>query len=1614
MTTFLNMSPENGHSSTIEVSSDIKLPLHVQCDLPAPLFDHHAKPKAINIPNPESDNSTTCTNPRLREMLETYFPSDDDNWDTDVEYDGSPCVDPRLKKGRRRRRTTLSNTAKVKHCDQSDDESLVTSWPIYPIQCCVQSRESFNIPSDYGSSNSDQTPSRFIEARKKNSVREERCRQAIYKISAALKVDQLETCTPSTADESWDEKIIPDLVGEQECSTMDGDNGFISQDDESSCRSELIADMQLTERAKKIQHGLNLQELEELAWEAERAAEAGDEKFFGSATKFGIDEVAASSIPSFGIHTDVAHVHEDAMDAFTTPNKSNCGRRHRLDSSRSNSCGTRIITPPLYSISRTNDCRDELDGITTISPPPRLKRFPKTAVKRPKNLKHLGRNMSAPCKIQHQPSHEITPSHLSNTLNMTATFLSSRQFATALPPPKKIRVMSLRHVDEVIPSFMEMHHNLRLNLVRNGVGAGMLLHQSDDYDIDKLKSLAGDKKENFALAQVASFPFFPRVDSFQRMFSSDNSLGTREGDNIDSPNSLVYNESFAMSPDQIIDDTIDDTIDCVSFVSCGSATLNTISRQVLMTPKKPLHANNVVDHDGLHEDMYVCTLASEIHIPGRENVWTVSPLPSVPHDVDAHYETNDCFATPPRAHNVRPSSKSRWSSFWENLSPKRKLFAPSPLRLPRIMSSSRTLATSSASGRVDPGLELPPPDLESLQSELESQIPELEPPLIQCNIDERQDLHDHDKKQNVSSVEVNNIASSLISPEELDDRMIMLDSPLIRCNNDESQGVHDRDKKQNVFSAEINNIASSFVNPEELDHSMNMLDYRTKPPDSIATVNTTCDYEQAKQSFINTSDSTMSMITSSNYERAKQSFNGTNQHADITDSCKQKLSFENSDILSEQTFPPERSEGFQIKPVKQSYNGTYQHPANMDSYKQKLSSDGSDSMYTTKKSDTLAEQAFSFESFYTAKQSIVETYQKTANTDYHKEKLSFEDNNSMCSAMKKSDVLLDQICSTKNSRDLESDIQPGYFLSLLSSSDSTNECEYDILSDTRPSTDDTLLVSNCVMPENIGTHVLNNTRLSEDTLLVSNCGVSENIRTRDSKRNFDSQKEDGDESPSTEVQIVGPNLAMNVPHNRFVFPLEQVSFPSLYRKIPGMNIESDKPPLYPAVTRLANILKRVNQRLSVEETKFSKPLSNEVTHSNNSVMLQIDQQATSEPSSIHQNEAVAIDGTSRKDNSSEIIIEVVHVMRSQNEDPVENIKVGLSESTSKSNTIGPVINVNFSSDHTLTEEEQSELPEGKNDSIKKQLSNLTDGPSVFLEQPNEGCHKKQSSLSSLPSRICFGDDSSLCGIGDGGTEGICDGRANYLLDHSCDEKSTLVGMIENVPSIIGRLSPLLGRKIPNGDNKNTPEDISFLKNYFYVGVESKNEPSTQLHTSDDTNSFINRDVYCGTYEWGLGCNMDAALECLPENNSEILDTNNNVYPTNSNQVLRRADTKKKWSNKPLFQRGKVTLGDRAFESPALQLKKGGVFNQQKKEDLDDLKGDMDNTNHSIAFAELEIDSQDTSAENDVEMENPNLLWHVRDRVSRSAFSPIQENCENVYHVSSNKVEVMASKDEGLK
>merc|ERR1712238_402116 len=51
--------------------------------------------------------------------------------------------------------------------------------------------------------------------------------------------------------------------------------------------SEELVDLELTERARKIQDELRLNELAELAFEAERAALAGRKKFVGNASVFG-------------------------------------------------------------------------------------------------------------------------------------------------------------------------------------------------------------------------------------------------------------------------------------------------------------------------------------------------------------------------------------------------------------------------------------------------------------------------------------------------------------------------------------------------------------------------------------------------------------------------------------------------------------------------------------------------------------------------------------------------------------------------------------------------------------------------------------------------------------------------------------------------------------------------------------------------------------------------------------------------------------------------------------------------------------------------------------------------------------------------------------------------------------------------------------------------------------------------------------------------------------------------------------------------------------------------------------------------------------------------------
>jgi len=102
------------------------------------------------------------------------------------------------------------------------------------------------------------------EARTRNSRLESRCRDAMQAISTAF---------ISNKENSMIENSLLEAH-------------FISPESiESQTKNEKY-DFEVTQRARKLQHDLRVQEIKELVWEAEHTAEAGDEKFVGIVTKF--------------------------------------------------------------------------------------------------------------------------------------------------------------------------------------------------------------------------------------------------------------------------------------------------------------------------------------------------------------------------------------------------------------------------------------------------------------------------------------------------------------------------------------------------------------------------------------------------------------------------------------------------------------------------------------------------------------------------------------------------------------------------------------------------------------------------------------------------------------------------------------------------------------------------------------------------------------------------------------------------------------------------------------------------------------------------------------------------------------------------------------------------------------------------------------------------------------------------------------------------------------------------------------------------------------------------------------------------------------------------------
>jgi len=674
----------------------------------------------------DSDGGSTiseCTNPYLERLLQRYFPSDDEDngCDADGEYDTtrelyqidefmpararrSPThskISPWRRRQMRSRRFSNSedNIYKVVLEDEEKEEVLMNTaqWleearRHYVVGEVKRQKEHHNDNGDFfpiGMQTLNTTSSENIYNSQGNSAWD----SSPSTVASDNNAEILDIGPPRLVRDCHDEDDIrKSLFTQNSVNSMNSvnsitpdmmllDQDMVSQQIENYDFFELDTDddLELTYRARKIQHDLRLQEMEELAIEAERAAEEGKKKFVGSATKFG---------------ADFDELHSDRRNAINETN---------LLSQCRNSITTNTFQR--YAENSMLSPRFNQRGMS-------FNMMPSTDIKRPKPLSASSRLSSAPSKLQNRnpPSAFTVPSTVSSILTATS-FLS---LTTQNPSEKKVPVLSLRHIEEVIPSFREMHPFIRSHMVRAGVKEQMLMSQdqilnsvqNDNDNDDNVKGKADEKESNTG-SRASSNSIFPRIQSFQKLFTSLSGLSLDDKKKIQSTTldsdieyGSIHDADDCNSVDHCknIDNCFDNSdeehlTDCVSLVSCGDSSIDCalvqkneekISDEKLITDgsssisqEMKLNDEDNGDDNLLNKshstDIYVCILASEIRSPNqRPRSPPTLPLFGLEDDNDLKV----LLAAESSARNGSPP-KSRWSSFWANISPRRSLNASS-------------------------------------------------------------------------------------------------------------------------------------------------------------------------------------------------------------------------------------------------------------------------------------------------------------------------------------------------------------------------------------------------------------------------------------------------------------------------------------------------------------------------------------------------------------------------------------------------------------------------------------------------------------------------------------------------------------------------------------------------------------------------------------------------------------------------------------------------------------------------------------------------------------------------------------------------------------------------
>ncbi len=230
--------------------------------------------------------------------------------------------------------------------------------------------------------------------------------------------------------------------------------------------------------------------------------------------------------------------------------------------------------------------------------------------------------------------------------------------------------------------------------------------------------------------------------------------------------------------------------------------------------------------------------------------------------------------------------------------------------------------------------------------------------------------------------------------------------------------------------------------------------------------------------------------------------------------------------------------------------------------------------------------------------------------------------------------------------------------------------------------------------------------------------------------------------------------------------------------------------------------------------------------------------------------------------------------------------------------------------------------------------------------------KRENSFSSIRS-CCLGEESSVCDDNNSinvGFEEIMEnaGQPDDEGDEATEEEknksmSSFMDLMENVkvPSMMQRLSPLLGRK--EMENKSDYEDDSaFIGNYFYVGVGTENEEVVQHDEARFVQFHHNRSRFCQRNQCAdAGCEYFGTH--MLEHTFNFLSTKSS-WDKESGPLLNEPQNYDghPWLKKALSQcaghqlhrrRQEVVIGQQRFRAPNLSIQKGGFFSREEDEEM---------------------------------------------------------------------------------